>query len=841
MRRHISSRMLEDVPAWMTIPMSVGDIEFHQRQLAQGEMTLDMKNCGGKVRSVAFHPKRNLLAIGCEETIRIWDIDERKWYKDSDKIKHIDAVNSVAFIEREDIGSTLLVSGSDDGTAKIWDVDRQACVCTFVEDDSIMVRSVAVCDTNGSLATGSGTEVKIWTVEWDSEKQDCVCVCDTSMQARGQITSVDFYSDEWICAVYNGVYNGIAVWNAQTQKLMRTPESVGNRRATSVAVNRGDGQLVSGYDDGRIEVWSLKASSDCCSGEEDCRFRCVTVADGRVGDNARVTSVAFHSTGMRFAAASIDGTVTIWSPSEAAKEGGWECAAILRGHNTEVTAVSFSMGDGCLLASGSDDETVQLRRADREKCESDAVHQLRERSWAARLAHYLRTEVPGTISADTIGTNVETLYVAAFTFGGLSYTRTLLQAFDCTQNIDKNWYLDAEVTTKCMPSYSTIWPSVTLSVLLTTSCFAGGRSIFRMARGTEFVHISGAREDASEKITFSDAPRVRWPAGCIDLNWVRCVWDIMVWVKYWHSFLSTVAAGLSLIVPWIIVEAVGWLLQRVVAVPLTDKQRNEEGRGAQAVEAAKKKINDVEQELEKKKEAGLHLRSLDYQKAVEAITDAHRLSPHDDELREKLQEAVHNRDERQHIEKAKTAKEKGDNLLRGTTRPDRDSRLTALAYYSQAIILDPKNECAFEAHEDLLADLKATHNVALWFDVVQPVGLSCVHILARFVHGWQKRLEAKGSKERGTWKQSGVKWKLFIVALCALYGALPFYWWQHNVLPDQMNEHEGSGTRINVYQKHERIVLLASIGLTLYGLGLVRYWIELQRQGTGKSTLFAAT
>eukprot|EP01052_Picozoa_sp_SAG31_P046965 SAG31_NODE_9194_length_1318_cov_0.937654_1_plen_219_part_00 len=216
MRRHISSRMLEDVPAWMTIPMSVGDIEFHQRQLAEGEMTL--KNCGGKVRSVAFHPKRNLLAIGCEETIRIWDIDERKWYKDSDKIKHIDAVNSVAFIEREDIGSTLLVSGSDDGTAKIWDVDRQACVCTFVEDDSIMVRSVAVCDTNGSLATGSGTEVKIWTVEWDSEKQKCVCVCDTSMQARGQITSVDFYSERerWWGQQFHKL-QGAHLWDRELQ------------------------------------------------------------------------------------------------------------------------------------------------------------------------------------------------------------------------------------------------------------------------------------------------------------------------------------------------------------------------------------------------------------------------------------------------------------------------------------------------------------------------------------------------------------------------------------------------------------------------------------------------
>jgi hypothetical protein len=223
----------------------------------------------------------------------------------------------------------------------------------------------------------------------------------------------------------------------------------------------------------------------------------------------------------------------------------------------------------------------------------------------------------------------------------------------------------------------------------------------------------------------------------------------MVWVKYWHSFLSTGVAALSLTVPWKLVEAVWWLWQRV-----TDKRRNEEHADDQEVEAANQDVFDREQELKKKTEAG-------------------------------------------------------DN--------------------------------ASKAREDWLVDLEAKHDVALWFDIVQPVGLSCVHILARFVHGWQRRLEAKGSKERGTWKQSGVKWKLFIAGLSVLYGALPFYWWLHNVLPEQTHEHEGSGTAIDVYQKHERIVLLASIGLTLYGLGLIRYWIELQRQGTGKSTLFAPT
>ena len=355
-----------------------------------------------------------------------------------------------------------------------------------------------------------------------------------------------------------------------------------------------------------------------------------------------------------------------------------------------------------------------------------------------------------------------------------------------------------------------------------------------MARGTEFVHISGAREDGSERITFCDAPRVRWPGGYIDLNWLRCSWDIMVWAQYWHSFFSTVVALFALLLPWKSVQLFVWLFDAlrpyIVAALSTDKPTQNLQENSKA-EAANQAADSIEQELYSMS----HPRAADYTKAVQAFSQALQLNPGNDKLEHKLEDAKRKHDEaskREQIEKAAALKKQADGLLRGTAPAERVSRAAALAYYDQALLLDPKDDCnASAARNELLADAK--DDITLWFDVIRPAGLSCMHCTARFVNWWQHTLEAKGSKERGTWKHSVVKWKLFIVSLCTLYGALPFYWWDRQVLPESPNEEEGSTAVVtDEYQKHERIVLLASIGLTLYGLGLVRYWIELQRQGT---------
>lgn len=860
-RKQLLTRMLLDLPAWMTIPMSVADVFNHQHRYSaccsRGLLQADadhenyssadlqeppemiLENCRSTVTSVAFHPKNKLLAAGCEDaTIKVWDADTwkcRSTLGNEHADKHGDSVNSVVFIVCAD-GPTLLASGSDDSTAKIWDVDSETCLKTFLDDQAEVVKAVAFCDADGRLGTGSGAEVNIWQLKWRSETRECVLWRNDTkpkMKGRSRITSIDFYGDKWIAA---GSFMGVMVWDAQTQEPVQTPEG-SSFNTTSVAFNRGNGHLICGSDDGSIEVWTV----------EDSKFdRCLTVLDGSIAGNGKITSVAFHPTDSRFASACSDGTVAIWSPS-AALEGGWDRAAILKGHSKKVTSVSFSMNDGRVLASGAEDQTVQLRNADRKQYESYAVHLLRKHSWVARLAHFLKTEIPGSISADTIGTNVETLYVAAFTFGGLSYTRTLLQAFDCTQNNDKSWYLDAEVTTKCMPSYSTIWPRVFLSVLLTTSCFIGGRSTFRMARGTEFVHISGARDDATESIVFCDSPRVRWPTNYIDIDWLRCLWDVMVWFRYWYSFFSMVSASFILVVPWKLVGTLGWLFtalwERLINVLPCKCTRKLQ---LQMATAAKQHAEKVEQELRNMRRP----RAIDYENAVQAFTKAHDLSQsendkhHNDngerDWKAKLDEAMGNYNqamEIERIEKAGVLKKTADDLCAKNTQSDRVSRATALAHYDHALLLDSKDHCnASAARKQLLTDLQASSDVSLWFDIIRPFGLSCMYSTARFVNWCQRTLEAKGSKERGTWKQSSVKWKLFVVALCTLYGLVPFYWWHRYVLPANPDTAEGS-SKIDVYQKHERIVLLASIGLTLYVLGLVRYWIELQRQGTTENDL----
>ena len=829
----LSSTMLSQLPAWILVPESVENVQAMQDEHLQ-DTTLDAEDCKSKVTAVAFHATEPWLAMGCEDgTIRVWNVDTKKLVIElgdkktcDSKDWHTDVVTSVAFCAGDSLPA-LLVSGSDDGTGKIWDVESGTCAKTFIKE-SESVTAVAFCDADGqTLASGCDGAVSIWQLEWNANTHQCDVMREVPLKGLGratpEITSIDFYSNEWVAA---GSINGMLIWNLRTRKCVALDDG---SYTHSVAFDPSDGRLASGCADGSVKIWDV-------DGEER-----LAVLAGNSGHSRPVNSLAFHPTDMRLASASRDGTVKIWACPEVSRKD-WKCDVTLMGHSQAVVSVAFS-SDGQRIASSSDDQTVQLWDADREECERKTLQLLRKHSWAAKSAHWLRTEVGG-LSADTIGTNVETLYVAAFTFGGLSYTRTLLQAFDCTQNNDKSWYLDAEITTKCMQSYSSIWPWVFFSVLLTMSCITGGRSIFRMARGTEFVHISGKEDDGSEEVTFCDSPRVRWPRSYIDGAWLRCVWDVVVFVKYWHSLLSTALALVVLSVPWKCFELLWWAMNSLRLHLTTYCKQNLnrdnehiERTDAESTSAAKPAAEETDTDVQSESRT-LTETDRDGDVSARNVATAEKLKDKADELcgtADLLSQATYEADAGDCAKAVETLRatlrfdphkssDEIEQKLANARHKAHESWITALRHYDHALWLDPADTCsAASARSDLLNRPQMKDSVTLWLYVVRPfVELACMHRIARFIKNWQSTLESKGSKENGAWKKSIVTWKLFAGALFVLYGALPFYLWYLTVLP---NDEE-------VERKHERMVLLASIGLTLYVLGLVRYWIELQRQGT---------
>ena len=168
--------------------------------------------------------------------------------------KHIGSVSSVAFHP----SAPYLVTGSMDGTAKLWQLNSDGSVSTCVSTLKVHkynVISVAFSPDGKYIATGSDDNTnKLWLLNADYSAATCVSTL------RGHSNSV-----------------------------------------TSVAFHPSAPYLATGSDDGTAKLWLLNA--DCSA------VTCVSTL--RRHRNC-VNSVAFHPSAPYLATGSFDGTAKLW-------------------------------------------------------------------------------------------------------------------------------------------------------------------------------------------------------------------------------------------------------------------------------------------------------------------------------------------------------------------------------------------------------------------------------------------------------------------------------------------------------------------------------------------------
>lgn len=105
----------------------------------------------------------NLLTCSPDKTVRCWDAHRGEQVKKMQG--HSAFVNSCSPAPR---GAPLVVSGSDDGTAKLWDLRRKGCVATF--PDKFQITAVAfAADADRFYSGGVDNELKVWDLRSDAE------------------------------------------------------------------------------------------------------------------------------------------------------------------------------------------------------------------------------------------------------------------------------------------------------------------------------------------------------------------------------------------------------------------------------------------------------------------------------------------------------------------------------------------------------------------------------------------------------------------------------------------------------------------------------------------------
>ncbi len=237
-------------------------------------------------------------------------------------------VNSVAISPQGDI----LATGSDDKTARLWDLDTGECL-RIIAGHSNFVKSVAFSPDGRILATGSDDRtVKLWDVGGGG-------LLRTLAGHSHAVKSVAFSPEGQFLA--SGSWDKtVRLWDAGGGEEICTLRGHGLPVA-AVAISPCGQRLASASLDRTVRLWDLRQ-----------RGGAGTVLRGHLWP---VLAAAFSPDGKILATGSEDNTVKLWD----VKTG--QVIRTLSGHSWSVVAVAFSAG-GEMLVSGSWDKTVKLWR-----------------------------------------------------------------------------------------------------------------------------------------------------------------------------------------------------------------------------------------------------------------------------------------------------------------------------------------------------------------------------------------------------------------------------------------------------------------------------------------------
>jgi WD40 repeat protein len=243
---------------------------------------------------------------------------------------HIESVTSVSI----SIDGRTVLSGSDDGTIRLWDTDTGQPIGEPLRSHTNLVRSVAFSPHSRRIVSGSYDDT---IIIWDA--QSGRPIGEPIQGHTGSVLSVAFSPDGH--QIISGSSDGtIRLWNAQTGHSIGEPFQDHMGPVFSVAFSPDGRRIASGSYRHTIRLWDAESS--------------LPVGDPLRGHTSSVTSVAFSPNGLQIVSGSRDHTIRLWD-----SKTGQSIGQPIRGHVGSVFCVAFSP-DGRRIVSGSYDDTIRL-------------------------------------------------------------------------------------------------------------------------------------------------------------------------------------------------------------------------------------------------------------------------------------------------------------------------------------------------------------------------------------------------------------------------------------------------------------------------------------------------
>ncbi len=282
------------------------------------------KGHSSAVNCVAVLPNGNVISGSTDGTLKVWDIHSRTLLSSfGASLKtlrgHMGSVYCVAVLPNGNA-----ISGSEDETLKVWDVSSGACLRTFQRAHRHFISCVAVLPNGNVISSSWDNKVRVWDIN------SGVC-----LQVFGE---PHYDSIRCVAILPNGnVITGsgddtLKVWDPKLGVCLQTLKGHISR-VTCLAVHP-NGNVISGSLDKTLKVWDINTGT------------CLQTFNGHT-DGVRNVTVLPNG---RVISGSVDNTIKIWDTSSGS------CLHTVQSGFVSSIAV---LPNGHVI-SGSNDKTLTL-------------------------------------------------------------------------------------------------------------------------------------------------------------------------------------------------------------------------------------------------------------------------------------------------------------------------------------------------------------------------------------------------------------------------------------------------------------------------------------------------
>ena len=274
------------------------------RNLKTGKIIRTLTGHSGSIYSLCLSSDGQTIISGSRDaTIKIWHIHSIKTYNSNSTNRfigdglidtltgHSDSINSVAI----SLNGQLIVSGSEDSTVKLWNLNTGECLATL-EGHEAGVRAVAISPDGQLLVSGSADNtIKLWQLPSMKNEPICPDPIYTLTGHSDDVKSLAISHDGQILAS-GSQDKTIKLWHLETGELKTT--LVEHWREVNHLTISPDGRnLISCSGDETIQVWQLETLKLLHSFE---------------GHQGAVAVVAISPDGQPLISSSWDHTIRVW-------------------------------------------------------------------------------------------------------------------------------------------------------------------------------------------------------------------------------------------------------------------------------------------------------------------------------------------------------------------------------------------------------------------------------------------------------------------------------------------------------------------------------------------------